>query len=426
MERVAAMILAGGEGARLSVLVEERAKPAVPFGGRYRIIDYTLSSCSSSAVGYVSILTQYNPHSLVEHIGIGRPWDLDRKPSRVVLLQPFLSRKERDWYKGTADAVYQNLNFLQDTNADEVLVLAGDHIYLMRYDHAVAVHRRQKAEVTIAVTEVPENEISRFGIVTLDRRDRIVDFKEKPQTEMSRLASMGIYIFNKDVLIDCLEADARKDTSHDFGTDIIPEIVKQYKVYGYRFDGYWRDVGTVESYWRANMDLIVDLPELNLYDLQNVVRTVPENFAPAKFGPRAEISRSLICNGAIVNGKVENSVISPNVVIEQDAIVKDTIIFYATTIGHRTIVDRCIIDKHVVIGPECQVGYGDDYSINLEEPEYLNTGITLVGKGAQIPANVQIGRNCKIGRWVEASDIDVNPVRSGVSITSKSPKRHLM
>jgi len=426
MERVAAMILAGGEGARLSVLVEERSKPAVPFGGRYRIIDYTLSNCASSGIGYVSLLTQYNPHSLTEHIGIGRPWDFDRKSSRFVFLQPFLSRKERDWYKGTADAVYQNLNFLQDTSADEVLVLAGDHIYLMRYDHAIAVHRRRKADVTVAVTEVSEDEISRFGIVTLDPEDRIVDFKEKPKIEKSRFASMGIYIFNRDVLLDCLEADTHKDTSHDFGKDIIPAIINKYKAYGYQFDGYWRDVGTVESYWRANMDLVVDLPELNLYDAQSVVMTVPENFAPAKFGPKAETSRSLVCNGAIVNGRVESSVISPNVIIEEGAVVKDSIIFYNTTIGNRAVVDRCIVDKHVVIGPECRVGYGDDYTVNLEEPEHLNTGITVVGKGAQIPANVEIGRNCKIGCWVEGSDIDVNPVPSGASIVSKSPKRRLM
>jgi len=424
MNRVVAIILAGGASERLSILSAERAKPAVPFGGRYRIIDFTLSNCANSSISNVAVLTQYNPRSLAQHIGVGRPWDLDRVSGGIVLLQPFLSRSTRNWYKGTADAVYQNLYYIEDQKVDEVLILAGDHVYIMRYDHMINAHRSRGADVTVAVTEVPLSEVSRFGIITLDHNERVISFQEKPKTSKSNLASMGIYVFDKNVLIGCLEQYGQNKGGHDFGHDILPEIIGKYKVYGYRFRGYWRDVGTVESYWQANMDLIADLPDLNLYDAGTEVRTVYRGKPPVKIGPTAQIVRSLVSNGAIVNGHVEKSVIFPGVFVEDDAMVKDSIIFDDTTVGRGAVVDKSVVDKQVWIGPGCHIGYGDDLVPNKEEPENLNAGITLVGKGARIPGDVEIGRNCKIGCWVESADFTSKVIPSGESIASKTPRLH--
>jgi glucose-1-phosphate adenylyltransferase len=426
MKRVLAVVLAGGASERLSILAAERAKPAVPFGGKYRIIDFTLSNCSSSGIYNVAVLTQFNPRSLVQHIGVGRPWDMDRELGGVVMLQPFLSRSARNWYKGTADAVYQNLYYIVDQRVDEVLILSADHIYSMRYDQMLASHRNRHADVTVAVCEVPAEETSRFGIITLDHNERIVHFEEKPQTAKSRLASMGIYIFNKKVLMESLEEIAATQGGHDFGHDLLPNLISKYQIYGYRFRGYWRDVGTIESYWQANMDLIVDLPELNLYNPENEIRTIVQGYPPVKIGPRAQISRALACNGAIINGTVIESIISPKVFIEEDAIVKNSIIFEDSTIGRGSIIENCIIDKQVWISRGCHVGMGDDFTPNKEEPEYLTTGITIIGKGARIPSEVMIGKNCKIEPWVEASDFASTTVPSGESIKSKSPRRFLV
>ncbi len=426
MDRVAAMILAGGAGERLSVLVAERAKPAVPFGGRYRIIDFALSNCVNSGISTVAVLTQYNPRSLSQHLGVGRPWDLDRAKGGLVVFQPFLSRSDRDWYKGTADAVYQNLYFLENMKVDEVLILCGDHIYIMRYDRMIATHRNRKADVTVALTQVPMEETSRYGIIGLDHNERIVEFEEKPKAAKCRQASMGVYVFNKNILASCLEENARKKDGHDFGRDILPEIIGRYKTYGYRFNGYWRDVGTVESYWQANMDLIVDLPSLNLYNLETEIRTSEENLPPVKCGPNASMARCIVSNGAIINGRVENSVIFPRVFVEEDAVVKDSIIFNDTTVGKGAIIDRSIVDKQVWIGPGCHIGYGENYEPNKEEPAHLNTGITVVGKGSKLPNGLKIGRNCRIGCWVESNDFESLFVSSGESITRQNPRGHPM
>jgi glucose-1-phosphate adenylyltransferase len=424
MNRVVAIILAGGASERLSVLSAERAKPAVPFGGRYRIIDFTLSNCANSKIYNVAVLTQYNPRSLAQHIGVGRPWDLDRTTGGVVILQPFLSRSTRDWYRGTADAVYQNLYYIEDQKVDEVLILSGDHIYTMSYDLMINAHRSREADVTVAVTEVPLSEVSRFGIITLDHNERVISFQEKPKTSKSNLASMGIYVFDKNVLIDCLEDYGQRKGGQDFGHNILPEIVGKHKVYGYRFRGYWRDVGTIQSYWQANMDLIADLPDLNLYDPGSEIRTVYRGKPPVKIGPAAQVVRSLISNGAIINGRVEKSVIFPGVFVEDDAVVKDSIIFDDTTVGKGAIVDRSIVDKQVWISSGCYIGYGDDLTPNKEEPENLGSGITLVGKGTRMPGDVKIGRNCKIGCWVHDADFTSKVISSGESIASKMPRRH--
>ena len=424
MDRVVALILAGGASERLSILSAERAKPAVPFGGKYRIIDFTLSNCANSGICNVAVLTQFNPRSLVQHIGVGRPWDLDRTTSSVVLLQPFLSRSIRDWYKGTADAVYQNLYYIEDQKVDEVLILSGDHIYNMRYDEMINMHRSRQADVTVAVTEIPISEVSRFGIVTLDHNERVISFQEKPKSAKSNLASMGIYVFDKSVLIKGLEDYEQKKGGHDFGQNILPEIIGKHKVYGYRFRGYWRDVGTIQSYWQANMDLIVDLPDLNLYDPAAGIRTIHRGKPPAKMGPNAKVERSLVSNGAIINGRVERSIIFPGVFVEDDAVVTESIIFDDTSVGRGSIVDRAIVDKQVWLGPGCCIGCGDDMTPNKEEPDNLNSGITIVGKGARIPGDIKVGRNCKIYCWVDDTDFPSKDIPSGDSVASKTPRRH--
>jgi glucose-1-phosphate adenylyltransferase len=424
MKRVLAVVLAGGASERLSVLAAERAKPAVPFGGKYRIIDFTLSNCANSGIYNAAVLTQFNPRSLAQHIGVGRPWDMDREQGGVVILQPFLSRSQRNWYKGTADAVYQNLYYIVDQKVDEVLVLSADHIYSMRYDHMLMSHRGRQADVTVAVYEVPAEETSRFGIITLDHNERIVNFEEKPAAAKSRLASMGIYVFNRKILIDALEEMATTPDADDFGRDVLPNLISKYKVYGFRFRGYWRDVGTVDAYWQANMDLIVDLPDLNLYNPENEIRTVPQGYPPVKLGPRAQISRALVCNGAIINGTVIDSVISPRVFIEEEAVVRNSIVFEDTTIGRGSVVDKCIIDKQVWISRGCYVGVGDDYTPNREEPEHLNSGITVVGKGTRIPSEVVVGRNCIVEPWVEASDFMSKIIPSGERVKATSPRKY--
>jgi len=415
MQKVLALILAGGEGKRLSVLAETRAKPAVPFAGKYRIIDFTLSNCVNSGINAVAVIPQYNPRSLARHIGVGKPWDLDRVVGGITLLYPFVSTNgEMHWYKGTAEAVYQNLRFIQDSRVDEVLILSGDHVYTMHYEEMIRFHRQQGADITIAVTEVPLVEANRFGVVTLDN-NRVVAFEEKPSQPKSNLASMGIYVFNKDILFEVLE-DAHRHELQDFGSQIIPDAMTKYQIYGYKYQGYWRDVGTIEAYWQANMDLVVDLPPFNLYDPETGVRTLSVDMPPVKLGPRAQTSRSLVSNGCIINGNVFNSVLSPHVYVEEGAHVMDSIIFHDTTIAQDAVVHRSIIDKECYISPGCWIGCGEDYTPNKDEPDYLNCGITVIGEGARLPPGLRVGRNCRIDPGVKESDFSTLLIPSGSSV----------
>jgi len=406
MKRVVALILAGGQGDRLSVLSEERAKPAVIFGGRYRIIDFALSNLVNSGISRVGVLTQYRPRSLNDHIGVGRPWDLDRQGGGVTLLQPYLGRESSDWYRGTADAVFQNIYFLEETRAETVLILAGDHVYKMNYDELIAFHLAKGADVTVPLYQVPNEDAHRFGVLTTDEDDRIIEFDEKPDHPRSNLISMGIYVFNRQTLIEQLAADAEiGDSTHDFGRDVIPAMVGDptLRAYGYRFNDYWRDVGTIESYYDGNMDLLEDLPDLNLYDPDSRIRSRVTGFPPAKVGRRAYISRSLLDLGCIINGHVEHSVLSPGVYVEEGAVVRDSIVFDSCRIESGAIIERSIIDKDVYVGKNAYVGYGDDWTPNLDRPEIVNCGITIVGKRAQLPPYVRIGRNVVIGPNVTAA-----------------------
>ena len=414
MKRTMAVILAGGEGERLSILSSVRAKPAVPFGGKYRIIDFTLSNCVNSDINHVLVLTQYDPRSLNDHIGLGRPWDLDRTRGGVRLLQPYITRRRvAEWYRGTADAVLRNLTEIERAEAEAVLVLAGDHIYKMDYQPFVQAHRRNRADVTVAVRRVPLAEASRMGILALDEHDRVIEWQEKPKQPKSDLASMGVYVFSKRALKRWLSEDRV-----DFGGNVIPAMLDGgARVYGYRFDGYWQDVGTIQSYWEANMALLVDHPELDLYDRDWLIHTKSEERAPAKVGPTAQVHRSLISHGCVVDGTVVNSVLSPGVRIEVGAVVRDSIVMFDCVIRSGAVVDRAILDKEVTVGQGAIVGDGPDLDTpNKQEPGRLNSGITVVGKRSMIPRGARIGRNVRIGGDVRGSDFKSRIVRSGSSV----------
>jgi glucose-1-phosphate adenylyltransferase len=412
-----AVILAGGEGERLSILSQERAKPAVPFGGKYRIIDFTLSNCVNSDIDDVVVLTQYNPRSLNDHIGLGRPWDLDRNHGGIKMLQPYIARgRVAEWYRGTADAVLRNMNVLEHSDADTVVVLAGDHIYKMDYQPFVATHRKRRADVTIAVRRVPIADASRMGILALDEADRVVDWQEKPKQPKSDLASMGVYVFSKKALRRFLTEDRV-----DFGSHVIPAMIEAgARVYGYRYSGYWQDVGTIQSFWETNMALLEDDPGLDLYDKDWVIHTRSEERAPAKVGPTAQVHRSLISHGCVINGTVVNSVLSPGVRVDVGAVVRDSIVMFDSIIRSGAVVDRSILDKEVVVGQGAIIGDGPyDDRPNKQEPGRLNTGITVVGKRAVVPRGARIGRNVKVAADIRTVDFVKKVIKSGESVEPK-------
>ncbi|MCU0491704.1 MAG: glucose-1-phosphate adenylyltransferase [Chloroflexaceae bacterium] len=416
--RVVALIMAGGEGTRLSVLSEKRAKPSVPFAGKFRIIDFTLSNCVNSGIFDVGVLTQYRPHSLNEHIAIGKPWDLDRARGGVRLLQPYQGRNDQSWYKGTADAIYQNLNFVRERRADLVLVLSGDHIYKMDYSAIIDFHRRQRAELTVAVMHVPLEETDRFGIMTTDNSDRIVEFTEKPKSrDKGTLASMGIYVFNADALYRRLSEGSDDRPRVDFGKHVIPAMIAEDRVYAYPFEGYWVDVGTIDSYWSTSMELLDPALEFNLYDPTWFIRTRSEERPPVKLGPQARVSQSLLCNGCIIRGTVEHSVLSPGVYVSPGAIVRDSVVMNDTWIGPGAVLDKVIVDKQVVVGANARVGWGDEMSVvNKQQPDKLTTGISVIGKSAHIPPGIRIGRNVVINADRDTEDFPAGDVPSGETI----------
>src|SRR5579875_688024 len=428
MRNVIAAILAGGQGERLSVLSSQRAKPAVPFGGKYRIIDFTLSNCVNSGLYNVAVLTQYRPHSLNDHIRTGRPWDLDRNRGGVRLLQPYLGRRDSDWYRGTADAVYQNLTFLfEDYDADLMLVLSGDHVYRMDYRKLIAFHEAKQADCTVAVFEVPLREAHRFGTLIVDDDQRVIAFEEKPARPRSTLISMGIYVFERPILEQRLEEDARTRSRHDFGGDILPRMVELDRVYAYRFRGYWRDVGTIQSYWEANMGLLAEPPEFELYDPDWVIHTRSEELPSTKITSTGHVARSLISHGCTIHGTVEHSVLSPGVFVAEGALVRDSIIMTDCIIGPHSVLDRVILDKEVVVGTGCQLGVGEATPPNRLEPRRLNTGISLVGKRARIPSGVRIGRNCRVDPGVTERDFDgCTELPSGESVLRAEEPRPMV
>jgi len=415
-----AIIMAGGRGTRLSILSQKRVKPAVPFAGKYRIIDFVLSNCVNSGIFDVGILTQYRPHSLNDHIRAGRPWDLDRElTGGVTLLQPY--QRERgapDWYRGTADAVYQNWNIVRRHKIDTVLILSGDHVYKMDYNPLLRYHQENQADVTICVIDVPLEEASRFGLLVTDEEGRVLEFQEKPLTPRSTLASMGIYVFRTEILAQRLSEDTRlPGSTHDFGEDVLPRMLALGdRLYVYPFEGYWVDVGTVQAYWEANMDLLLADPPLHLLDRNWVIHTRSEERPPVNIRTGATVSHSLITDGCVIEGRVEYSVLSPGVRVRAGAVVRDSIILTDCEIEPGGIVDRTILDKNVGVGEGAHIGFGTDYTPNHLNPQGLNTGITLVGKNTCLPAGLRVGRNCVIYSDLTQDDFLTDFVASGQNV----------
>ena len=346
-----AMILAGGQGSRLKALTKNVAKPAVPFGGKYRIIDFPLSNCANSGIDTVGVATQYRPLELHTYLGTGNAWDLDKRDGGVFILPPYAREKGADWYKGTADAIYQNLNFIDTVDPDYVLILSGDHIYTMDYAKMLAAHKERNADATIGVFEVPWDEAPRFGIMNTDTSDgRIIEFEEKPAQPKSNLASMGIYIFSRDLLDKYLKEDAEEEGSeHDFGKNIIPKMLKDNRrMYSYAFEGYWKDVGTIESLWQANMDFLEDEPPFELSSDWRIYSSNP-SLPPQYIGPDAKVSRSMINEGSMILGEVEHSMLSSGVKVGKNAKVTNSVILPFAVIEDGAVVDHAIVAQHSVI-----------------------------------------------------------------------------
>ena len=377
-----AMLLAGGQGSRLYLLTERTAKPAVPFGGKYRIIDFPLSNCVNSGIDTVGVLTQYQPLALNEYIGNGQPWDLDRTYCGVTTLPPYQAQKRADWYKGTANAIYQNIRFIEKFDPDYVIILSGDHIYKMDYSEMIEFHKKSGADCTIAVFDVPLSEASRFGIMTTDAENRIVEFAEKPKEPKSTKASMGVYVFNKDKLFSYLEADeADENSEKDFGKNVIPAMLDAgEKMYAFEFSGYWKDVGTIQSLWEANMDLLGGRPALNLIDKEWRILSRNDAFPPHFAGSGAVISNSIVTEGCEIYGTVVNSVLSAGVVVERGATVRDSVILGNVLIKADASVDHSLVDADTVIGKNARVG----------KPIAESKGITLVGGGLEIKDGVTV------------------------------------
>lgn len=410
-----AMLLAGGQGSRLGVLTARVAKPAVAFGGKYRIIDFPLSNCINSGVNTVGVLTQYQPLRLNTHIGIGIPWDLDRNIGGVTVLPPYEKSKNSEWYTGTANAIYQNLNYIDSFNPDYVLILSGDHIYKMDYEVMLDFHKENNADVTIAAMPVPIEEASRFGIVVTDEAGRINEFEEKPEVPSSNLASMGIYIFSWPMLRQAL-TELSEQPQCDFGKHIIPYCHELNKpMYAYEFNGYWKDVGTLRSYWEANMELIDIIPEFNLYEEFWKIYTNSDIIPPQYISEQSVIDRCIIGDGADIFGEVRNSVISSGVTIGEGAIVRDSIIMKDVVIGAGCVIDKSIIAEGAKIGERCTLGIGSDIP-NKIRPDVYSFGMVTIGEDTIIPPDVQIGKNTAVSGITSREDYAEGVLESGETL----------
>ncbi len=411
-----AMLLAGGQGSRLGVLTTKKAKPAVSFGGKYRIIDFPMSNCINSGVDTVGVLTQYQPLQLNRHIGIGIPWDLDRKNGGVTVLAPHMKTDEGAWYTGTANAIYQNIEYINNYNPEYVLVLGGDHIYKMDYSKMLDFHKKNKCHATIAVLEVPLEHANRFGIMNTLSDDKVYEFEEKPQNPKNNLASMGIYIFNWEVLKEALIKDNKVHDDSDFGKHIIPMLIEaNMTLYAYRFNEYWEDVGTIESYWQANMELIKTVPAFNLYEDFWKIYTDMDHQPPQYTSSEAVVRTSLLSEGSEVYGVVENSVIGPEVTISEGAVIRDSIIMKGCYIGKNTVLERCIVDEDTHIGADVKIGMGEN-TPNKLKPKVYDTGISVIGENTVVPDGVTVGKNCVIYGVTKFEDFEGGVLESGESI----------
>ena len=413
-----AMLLAGGQGSRLGVLTEKVAKPAVAFGGKYRIIDFPLSNCINSGIDTVGVLTQYQPLRLNTHIGIGIPWDLDRNEGGVTVLPPYEKSTSSEWYTGTANAIYQNLTYMEQYNPDYVLILSGDHIYKMDYEVMLDFHKANKADITIACMPVPIEEASRFGIMVTDESNRITEFEEKPEHPSSNLASMGIYIFSWPVLKDALIA-LKDQNGCDFGKHILPYCKeKGQRLFAYEYNGYWKDVGTLGSYWEANMELIDIIPEFNLYEEFWRIYTKGDVIPPQYISEDAVVDKCIIGEGTEVYGEVHNSVIGPNVVIGRGSVIRDSIIMKNTSVGENVVMDKAIVAEDVVVGNNVVIGCGEK-APNVLKPAVYSFGLAAIGENSVIPDNVKIGKNTAISGVTTKEDYPDGELAAGQVIAAK-------
>ena len=413
--KIRAVILAGGEGARLSVLTAKRTKPAVPFGGKYRIIDFPISNCVNSNIFDVMVLAQYRPQSLIEHVGMGAPWDLNRDfTGGIRILTPYKARSDADWFEGNADAVQQNFGFIKRGSPEMILILSGDHIYHMDYDPMITFHTEHQADLTLATIRVPIEEASRFGILTVDPKYRVKSFVEKPKKPRSRLANMGVYLFNRDVLDRALWEDhQRPSSSHDFGKDIIPNLIRgNARVFAYPYSGYWMDVGTINSYWQAHMDMLSPDPLLKLYDRDWIIHTRTEERPPSRIPETATIFASMISSGCYIqkDARVESSVLSPGVILRPGAIVRESIIMTDTVIGSGAVVERAIIDKRVIVGENARIGGG------IANPQII---LTVIGKNSVVPPGTIIEPGGAVSTDVVAEDYPGPVIKFGETLETK-------
>ena len=410
-----AMLLAGGQGSRLGVLTAKVAKPAVAFGGKYRIIDFPLSNCINSGIDTVGVLTQYQPLRLNTHIGIGMPWDLDRNNGGVTILSPYERSAGSDWYSGTANAIYQNIDYIDNYNPEYVLILSGDHIYKRDDEVMLDYHKENNAAVTIACMPVPWEEASRFGVVVTDDKGQVKEFEEKPANPRSNLASMGIYIFTWKVLREAL-IKMRSVPGCDFGKHILPECLENgERLFAYEYNGYWKDVGTLGSYWEANMELIDIIPEFNLYEEFWKIYTKSDAVPPLYVSEDGFIERSIVCGNSDIEGTVINSVLGAGVHVCKGAVVKDSIIMKNTVIGAGSQVNKSIIAEDVVVGENCELGVGEDIP-NKVNPKVYSYGLVTIGENTVIPSNVKIGLNTAISGVTEESDYPDGILASGETL----------
>ena len=410
-----AMLLAGGQGSRLGVLTSNLAKPAVAFGGKYKIIDFPLSNCINSGVDTVGVLTQYRPLRLNQHIGIGITWDLDRNIGGVTVLPPYEKSDNSEWYTGTANAIYQNLEFIDYYNPEYVLILSGDHIYKMDYENMLEYHKSCDADITLATYQVPWEEASRFGVVITDENNVISEFEEKPANPRSNKASMGIYIFSWKVLREAL-VKMKDQPECDFGKHIIPYCHSNgKKICAYDFKGYWKDVGTLGSYWEANMELVDIVPEFNLYEEFWKIYTKTDAIPPQYIDASGRVSRCIIGEGTEVYGDVENSVIGSGVTIEKGAVIRNSIIMNNATIGENAYMDKAIIAENVKIGKDAKLGIGEE-AVNEFKPQIYSFGLVTIGENSVVPDGVTIGKNTAISGVTTPEDYPDGNLKSGGSI----------
>lgn len=416
MRNTLAMILAGGVGSRLNVLVSHRAKPAVPFGGIYRIIDFALSNCMNSGLVRAAVLTQYKPLSLMRHIGTGAAWDFTGRSRGIEILPPRTGERDSDWYKGTADAVRQNIDFILSRPCSEVLILSGDHIYFMDYRAMVRHHRRLGAKVTVAMMTVPWELTHQFGIGVVGSDGRITAWQEKPKRAVSNLASMGIYVFDVDYLLHAL----RSTKEEDFGHHIIPNALRDGVLFCYPFEGYWRDVGTVQALWEANMDMLDHKSGLDPESWGVVTNLEAEGLnydrPPIRILSGADVKNSSLAPGCVIHGRVKGSVLSPGVMVEEGAEVVNSVIMHDTVISKGAVVERVVCDKKVIIGDGARIGIGDRTIPNLRYPDHLSSGLTLIGKWVNIPAGAVIGTNCVVSPAVKADEWPSKVISDGACI----------